>query len=91
MFVALVVQVTHVVCGEVDGQGTSKHTAALQRGIPTVDEQFMLKLIKHGKVTAPAGSAAGGARELKDGEEFEFPRQGADPYVIKNIVSPYLN
>jgi hypothetical protein len=85
-------QVTHVVCGEADGQGTAKHTAALQRGIPTVDEQFMLWLIKNGGKKDNAVAAKGGrasassGRDLKDGEEFEVPRQGADPYVIKNIV-----
>jgi hypothetical protein len=90
--VVLVCQVTHVVCGEADGQGTAKHSAALQRGIPTVDEQFMLRLIKNGgRKGVGSGSDDGAAasssgRDLKDGEEFEVPRQGADPYVIKNIV-----
>ena len=98
-------QVTHVVCGDNDGHGTMKHTAALTKGVPTVDEQFILRLIKNAGAPAAAAkpAAASGAttavavasssatavadRDLDDGEEYEFPRQGGDPYVIKNIVS----
>ncbi len=67
---------THVVCGTADGLGTLKHSAAQQRGIPCVTEQFMLRLIKSRGAavsaadvavpatlgTATAGGAAGGRR-----------------------------
>ena len=33
---------THLLCADSDGHGTSKHTQAVKRGIPVVNEQWVV-------------------------------------------------
>ena len=79
---------THLLCGD-KGLGTSKHTAAVKKGLVCLDEDEVRAMMAQsgggggGGGSSSSSSSSAPLDDLEDGERRDVQGSAAAPYVVK--------